>query len=70
MSLDKAIYYGKEHRKSYYRSGRFDPSCRPHGNCGYCWYSRFHNNIVRMSKADATAEGLYKIKGRKINQYH
>jgi hypothetical protein len=66
MSLDKAIHYGKEHRKPYYRSGRFDYSCRPHGGCEYCWYNRFHNNIVRMSVADDTAEGLYPIKGRKI----
>jgi hypothetical protein len=66
MSLDKAIYYGKEYREPYYRSGRFDMSCRPHGSCGYCRCNRFHANYVRMMIADDTAEGVYKIKGRKI----
>lgn len=28
MSLDKAIAHGKEHRRSYYRAGRFDPGLR------------------------------------------
>lgn len=36
MSLDKAIKYGKEHRKRYYDSREFDPSCRSHGNCPWC----------------------------------
>lgn len=69
MSLDKAIYYGKEHRKPYHRSGRFDYSCRPHGGCPYCWHNRFHKTLLRMSIADDTSEELYKIKGRKINQF-
>lgn len=69
MSLDKAIYYGKEHRKPYYRSGRFDYSCRPHGACPYCRRGRLHNNYVRMLTADSTSEGFYKIRGRKIHLY-
>jgi len=36
MSLDKAIESGKERRKQYYGSKRFDPSCRSHGDCGWC----------------------------------
>ena len=36
MSLDKAIYYGKEHRKPYTKSKAFDTSCRNHGSCSYC----------------------------------
>ena len=36
MSLEKAIASGKEHRKRYYRSERFDPTCRPHGKCPWC----------------------------------
>jgi len=67
MSLDKAIHYGKEHRKPYYRAPRFSLSCRPHGNCSWCRSNRFHNNLVRMLVADETGEGLYPIKGRKIN---
>jgi len=71
MSLDKAIYYRKEYREPYYRSGRFDYSCRPHGSCPYCWHNRFHRNMVRMLTADETAEDLnVRIKGRKISQFH
>ena len=44
MSLDKAIESGKEHRKPYYRSKRFDASCRCHGGCGYCLDDRMHND--------------------------
>jgi ferredoxin len=36
MSLAKAIKHGKEHRKPYRGSARFDHSCRPGGSCGYC----------------------------------
>jgi hypothetical protein len=35
MSLEKAIIHGKEHRKQYRGSKRFDCSCRNHGSCGY-----------------------------------
>lgn len=36
MSLDKAIRYGKEHRKQYYDSRRYDRTCRNHGSCPWC----------------------------------
>lgn len=36
MSLDKAINSGKEHRKPYNGSKKFDISCRNHGGCEYC----------------------------------
>lgn len=42
MSLDKAIQYGKEHRKQYRGSKRFDKSCRNHGGCDYCRDGRLH----------------------------
>jgi len=42
MSLDKAIRHGREHRKPYYKSQRFDPSCRNHGSCGYCEGNRLY----------------------------
>jgi hypothetical protein len=67
MSLDKAIYYGKEHRKPYYDSRRFDWSCKCHGTCGYCRANRLFNSYARMVYADLTAEGLYPIKGKKIS---
>ena len=43
MSLDKAILYGKEHRKPYHKSKRFDKTCRNHGSCPYCRDNRLHN---------------------------
>lgn len=45
--LDKAIQHGKEKRKPYYRSGRFDRTCRPHGGCPYCKHNREHATRVR-----------------------
>lgn len=40
MALDKAIESGKEHRKIYYGSKAFDPSCRNHGGCDWCLGNR------------------------------
>ena len=42
MSLTKSILHGKEKRKPYYHSGRFDKTCRPHGSCPYCRGNRLH----------------------------
>ena len=42
MSLDKAIKHGKEKRKPYLRSKRFDRSCRNHGSCPWCRDGRAH----------------------------
>jgi len=56
MGLEKAIFYGKEHRRPYYDSRRFDTSCRnhggktkkrEHGECPWCKSNRLHNNIVK-----------------------
>lgn len=43
MSLTKAILYGKEHRKPYRNSKRFDKTCRNHSSCPYCRDNRLHN---------------------------
>jgi hypothetical protein len=40
MSLDKAINSGKEYRKNYFGSKRFDRTCRNHGKCPYCENNR------------------------------
>jgi len=40
--LDKAIIHGKEKRKPYRKSKRFDRSCRNHGSCDYCKDNRLH----------------------------
>lgn len=42
MSLDKAITHGKEFRKPYMGSKRYDKSCRNHGGCPYCERNRKH----------------------------
>ena len=49
MSLNKAILYGKEHRKPYRGFGgriiieKAASSCRNHGSCPYCRGNRLHN---------------------------
>jgi hypothetical protein len=42
VSLEKAIQSGKEHRRPYHGSKRFDTTCRPHGGCPYCEGNRLH----------------------------
>ena len=44
MSLDKSIENGNEKRKPFYRSGKYDPTCRPNGGCPYCRRNRAHKN--------------------------
>jgi hypothetical protein len=53
MSLDKAIEHGKEKRKPYYRSGKYDPTCRPNGGCPYCKNSRAHKHKKKESACKA-----------------
>jgi len=48
MALDKAIDSGKEHRKPYYGSKRFDRTCRNHGSCGHCSENRKHKYTKRL----------------------
>lgn len=47
--MDKAIEHGKEKRKPYYKSGRFDPTCRPHGGCPYCYNNRMHRHKKKIN---------------------
>lgn len=42
MSLNKAIKYGKEHRKEYRGAKAIDKSCRNNGGCPYCEEGRKH----------------------------
>lgn len=42
MSLDKAVQYGKEHRKPYTGSEVYFQSCRNHGGCPWCEENRKH----------------------------
>lgn len=52
MSLDKAIEHGKEKRKPFRHSKRFDKTCRCHGSCSYCRNNRLHASEVRKDKAN------------------
>jgi hypothetical protein len=51
--LDKAIKSGKEHRKPYRGSERFDKSCRCNGGCPYCRSNRLHNLTAKILAAEA-----------------
>lgn len=52
--LDKAIKYGKEKRKPYHDSRRFDRSCRHGGSCSYC----YDNRQVAKRRGTTIDEGL------------
>ena len=52
MSLDKAIEYGKEHRKQYRGSKLIDPGCRNHGSCQWCANCRIHKKMKQMPVDD------------------
>lgn len=51
MALDKAIKYGKEHRKPYRGGKAIDKTCRNHGGCTWCEENRKYKNIKRLKKA-------------------
>ena len=52
MSLDKAIKYGKEKRKQYYKYCKLvDPSCRNHGGCPWCEGNRSYNTRKRLASS-------------------
>lgn len=48
MSLDKAIKYGKEHRKPYTGAKAIDYTCCNHGSCEWCK----GNRLYQRNKAD------------------
>ena len=51
MSLDKSIDSGKEHRKSFRGSKRFDRTCRNHGSCDYCKGNRLYSAKKALDEA-------------------
>lgn len=59
MSLKKAIASGKEHRKDFRGSERFDKTCRCHGGCPYCLGNRMHSTIVRKEAAKEELRDYY-----------
>jgi hypothetical protein len=52
MSLDKAVEHGKEHRKNFRKSKRFDRTCRNHGSCPYCENNRTYSARKKIQQAD------------------
>jgi uncharacterized protein (DUF983 family) len=48
MSLDKGIEHGKEKRRKYQKSKRYDRSCRNHGSCPYCREGRLFSSKRRL----------------------
>ena len=57
--LHKAIEAGKEHRKLYYDTRRFDRSCRNHGGCEYCEGNRkFANRRRELAAEEELRAGL------------
>jgi len=70
MSLDKAIEHGKEHRKPYRESERFDRSCRNHGKCGYCEGNRKHNEEKKKCACKAQLDDLDSEHGTQKENSH
>ena len=62
MSLDKAIEFGKEKRKQFRKSKRFDRTCRNHGKCPWCEGNRTfqarkeHFRIQSLEKLEYSEE--------------
>lgn len=62
MSLDKAIQFGKEKRKQFRKSKRFDRTCRNHGKCPWCEGNRTyqarkeHKRIQSLEKQEEYEE--------------
>ena len=50
MSMDKAIKYGKEHRKQYYGTKAIDKTCRNGGSCQYCQMNRKYKFLKKMQE--------------------
>ena len=57
MSLYKAIEHGKERRKPYHGSKRFDRTCRNHGSCDYCKGNRLYSSKKRKDAAEEKLKG-------------
>lgn len=56
MSLDKAIEYGKEHRKPYSGAKAVDKTCRNHGSCDWCRKNRTYKYRKQQLKFEDFAE--------------
>ena len=62
MSLDKGIEHGKERRRQYNGSKRFDRSCRHGGNCDRCRsYRQYHNRWRELSAKERLDEYKWRV---------
>lgn len=52
MSLNKAIKYKKEKRKSYRGAKSVSLECRNHGECVWCRNNRLHKNKKKEASAN------------------
>lgn len=52
MSLDKAIKYGKEHRKQYRKAKAIDKTCRNHGSCDWCKSNRLYQSKKELERCE------------------
>lgn len=60
--LDKAIKYGKEHRKEYIKyAQKVDKSCRCHGSCSYCRGNRLHQINIALEAANYQMNSLEEL---------
>jgi hypothetical protein len=49
MSFDNKNYPNRKDRlKPYYKSGKCDRTCRPHGGCPYCFDNRYYSTKKRL----------------------
>lgn len=62
MGLEKAIESGKEHRKPYRGSKRFDLSCRNNNDCPWCKGNRLHSSKCREMASEEQLKQLEKYK--------
>ena len=54
MGLDRAILSGKEHRRIYQDSRRYDRTCRAHGSCDWCCEGRqFNHKKAELASLEA-----------------
>ena len=51
MGSEKAIKYGKEHRKEYRNWRAVDSWCRCHGGCPWCTGNRIHKFNKQKERA-------------------
>jgi hypothetical protein len=61
MAFDNQLGRGKDRRKPYYDTRRFDWTCRNHGSCGYCEDRRTFANkrrspIIILEELDTDSE--------------